>query len=180
LGGSQAGGRLAYRLNGDAARPLAVSVRAYAPLHRMRGAEAAAGLDWKPSARLPVHLLVERRQALGEEGRSAFAAMAYGGVSEVAAGAFRIDAYGQAGVVGAKSRDLFADGSAKLSLPVARVKVGAGVWAAMQPGVSRLDIGPQASVRLPGNVTVGVDWRLRVAGDAAPRSGPAVTLSTDF
>ncbi|HEX8415683.1 MAG TPA: hypothetical protein VF637_17655 [Sphingomicrobium sp.] len=180
LGGSQAGGRLAYRLNGDAARPLAVSVRGYAPLDRVRGAEAAAGLDWTPVAKLPVHLLVERRQALGEEGRSAFAAMAYGGVSEIAAGPFSIDAYGQAGVVGARSKDLFADGSAKVSLPVAGLKVGAGVWAAVQPGVSRVDVGPQASVRLPGDVTLAVDWRLRVAGDAAPGSGPAITLSTDF
>jgi hypothetical protein len=179
LGGSQAGGRISYRLNEDTARPLAASLRAYAPLERLRGAEAAVGLDWKPS-KLPLHLLVERRQALGEEGRSAFAAMAYGGVSDVGAGPLRIDAYGQAGVVGARSRDLFADGSARLSLPLAGAKVGAGVWAAVQPGVSRVDIGPQASVRLPGDVTLAVDWRVRVAGDAAPRSGPAITLSTDF
>jgi hypothetical protein len=127
-----------------------------------------------------MHLLVERRQKLGEQGRSAFAAMAYGGVSDVAAGPLRIDAYGQAGVVGARSRDLFADGSASVSLPLAGARVGAGVWAAVQPGVSRIDLGPRASLRLPGEVTLAVDWRLRVAGEAAPRSGPAVTLSTDF
>jgi hypothetical protein len=106
--------------------------------------------------------------------------MAYGGVSEAAAGALRIDAYGQAGMVGARSKDLFADGSARISLPLAGVKVGAGVWAAVQPGVSRVDLGPQASVRLPGDLTLAVDWRLRVAGEAAPRSGPSITLSTDF
>jgi hypothetical protein len=180
LGGSQAGGRVAYRLNGEPARPLSASFRAYVPLGRLVGAEAAAGLDWKPLAKLPVHLLVERRQALGEEGRSAFAAALYGGVSDLGAGPISIDAYGQAGVVGARSRDLFADGSAKLSLRVAGAKVGAGVWAAVQPGVSRVDIGPQASVRLSGEMTLAVDWRLRLAGEAAPGSGPAITLSTDF
>ncbi|HEV2079580.1 MAG TPA: hypothetical protein VGR19_06755 [Allosphingosinicella sp.] len=180
LGGSQAGARIAYRIGGDEARPVALSFRGYAPLGRMSGAEAAAGLDWKPVERLPVHVLVERRQALGGEGRSAFAATAYGGLSEVAAGPFRIDAYGQAGVVGANSRDLFADGSAKVSIPVGDVKLGAGAWGAVQPGVSRLDVGPQASVRLPGKITVSADWRLKVAGDAKPSSGPTLTLSTDF
>ena len=180
LGGSQAGARFAYRISGDEARPLAASLRVYSPLGGTRGAEAAVGLDWKPVARLPVHVLVERRQALGEEGRSAFAAMAYGGLSEVAAGPFRIDAYGQAGVVGANSRDLFADGSAKFSLPMGKLKLGAGGWGAVQPGVSRLDVGPQASLRLTEKVTVSADWRLKVAGDAKPSSGPTLTLSTDF
>lgn len=180
LGGSQAGARIAYRIGGGEARPLALSFRGYAPLGRTSGAEAAVGLDWKPVARLPVHVLVERRQALGDEGRSAFAATAYGGLSEVTAGPFRIDAYGQAGVVGARSRDLFADGSAKISLPVGRLKVGAGAWGAAQPGVSRLDVGPQASLRLTEKITVSADWRLKVAGDAEPSSGPTLTLSTDF
>ncbi len=180
LGGSQAGARIAYRIGGDEAAPLELSFRGYAPLGRMQGAEAAVGLDWKPLARLPVHVLVERRQALGKEGRSAFAATAYGGLSEVAAGPFRIDAYGQAGVVGANSRDLFADGSARVSLPLRGLKLGAGAWGAVQPGVSRLDVGPQASLRLPGKITVSADWRLKVAGDAKPSSGPTLTLSTDF
>jgi len=180
LGGSQAGARITYRLNGDPARPLAASFRAYAPLDSLRGAEASVGVDWKPSPKLPVHLLIERRQALGEEGRSAFAATAFGGVSDIGAGPLSIDAYGQAGVVGARSRDLFADGSARVSLPVAGAKIGAGIWGAAQPRMSRLDVGPQASVRLPGDLTLAVDWRLRVAGEAAPQSGPAVTLSAEF
>jgi hypothetical protein len=35
-------------------------------------------------------------------------------------------------------------------------------------------LGDRAGARL------GVDWRFRVAGDAAPSSGPAVTLSAGF
>ncbi len=182
LGGSQAGARLVWRLNPGAARPLALSARLSAPLARAAGTEAAIGLDWVPVARLPVHLLAERRQALGGEGRSAFALTALGGMSDARLGRFRLDAYAQAGLVGARSRDLFADGSIRLSLPLDRnLRVGAGAWAAAQPGLARLDLGPQASLRLPGRaVTLAADWRLRAAGNAEPGSGPTITLSTDF
>jgi hypothetical protein len=156
------------------------------PVERRAGAEAALGLDWSPSRSLPLHLLAERRQALGREGRSALSLTAYGGIGEARLGPLRIDAYGQAGIVGTRSRDLFGDGAVRLSLPLdgdGRLKLGAGAWAAAQPGVSRVDIGPQASFRLPvagRNVTVALDWRLRVAGEARPGSGPALTLATDF
>jgi hypothetical protein len=184
LGGSQAGARLAYRLNGESGRPLALSVRLSAPLRRTAGAEAALGVDWRPSRRLPVHVLAERRQALGHEGRSAFAVTLYGGVGDARLGPFRADGYAQAGIVGARSRDPFADGSLRLSLPLGdRARLGAGAWAAAQPGVARLDLGPQAAVRLPiagRSVTVAADWRVRVAGNAEPGSGPTLTLATDF
>jgi hypothetical protein len=184
LGASQAGARLAFRLNRDASRPLALSFRLSSPLERAAGAEAALGLDWKPDRRLPVHLLAERRQALGREGRSAFAASLHGGVGDLPAGPFRIDAFAQAGIVGARSRDRFADGSLRLSLPLGgRVRFGAGAWAAAQPGLARLDLGPQAALRLPvagRALTVSADWRMRVAGNAEPGSGPTLTLSSDF
>jgi hypothetical protein len=184
LGGSQAGARLAYRLNRDSGRPLALSVRVSAPIRRSAGAEAALGIDWKPSRRVPVHVLAERRQALGEEGRSAFAVTLYGGVSEAPLGPLRADAYAQAGIVGARSLDPFADGSLRLSLPIGnRARLGAGAWAAAQPGVARIDLGPQAALRLPvagRSVTVAADWRVRVAGNARPGSGPTLTVATDF
>jgi hypothetical protein len=184
LGGSQAGARLSYRLNRDEARPIAVFARLTSPLPSVHGSEAALGLSWKPGRRLPIHLLAERRQALGRDGRSAFAAGVYGGVGDARLGIFRIDAYGQAGIVGARSRDPYADGAIRLSLPLGGgLKVGGGAWAAAQPGLSRLDLGPQASLRLPvagRSVTLAADWRIRIAGDAGPASGPAVTLSTDF
>ena len=183
LGGSQAGARLAYRLNRDSGRPLALSARLSTPL-RAAGAEAALGVDWKPDRRLPVHLLAERRQALGREGRSAFAVTLYGGVSDAQAGRFRIDGYAQAGMVGARSRDPFADGSLRLSLPLTgRARLGAGAWAAAQPGLARLDLGPQAALRLPlagRAVVLAADWRVRVAGNAGPGSGPTLTIATDF
>lgn len=184
LGGSQAGGRIAFRVAGGARRPLALVLRGYAPLERPVAAEAALGLDWKPMAAIPLHLAAERRQRLGREGRSAFGLAAYGGVSDVGLGGFRLDAYAQAGIVGTRSRDLFADGAARLSLAVGpRLKLGAGLWAAAQPGAERLDLGPQASLRLPvggTSVTFLADWRLRVAGSARPGSGPALTMAAEF
>ncbi|MGZ8296762.1 MAG: hypothetical protein ACXWU4_06295 [Allosphingosinicella sp.] len=184
LGGSQAGARLTYRPNRDRAGPLALSVRLSAPLRRPAGAEAGLGLDWQPLRGLPIHLLAERRQALGPDGRSAFGFTAHGGVDNASLGRFRLDAYAQAGIVATRSRDLFGDGSARFSLPLSgRVRLGAGAWAAAQPGLSRLDLGPQAALRLPvagRAVTVAADWRLRIAGNAEPGSGPTLTVATDF
>lgn len=182
LGGSQAGLRLTYRLNGDSDRPLALSARTSLPLARQRGAEAAVGVDWRPVAGLPIHILAERREALGREGRSDFALTIYGGV-ERRVGPLRLEAYAQAGAVGHRDPDLFADGAARLTLPLGSVEVGGGVWGGAQPGVERLDVGPHVSTRLPvagAGVRIAAEWRVRVAGDAAPGSGPALTLSTGF
>jgi hypothetical protein len=183
LGGNQAGARAAYRLAGGPGRGLSLSLRLYAPLDDKRAAEAALGLDWKPLRALPLSLLVERRARLGRDGRSAFGLTAYGGVDDAALGPLRLSFYGQAGAVGARRRDLFADGAARLTLKVGRLRAGAGAWAAAQPGVARLDVGPHVDLTLPlanGFATLAADWRLRVAGGAHPGSGPAITLSTGF
>jgi hypothetical protein len=181
LGGSQAGARATYRVAGRET-PLALSLRVSSPLERPRGAEAAAGLDWQPLSRLPVHFLVERRQKLGREGRSAFGATVYGG-GETKLGPLRIDGYGQVGVVGLKRRDLFADGAVRAGLPLGRFRLGAGAWAAAQPHISRVDMGPHAELRFPvrgAGASLSADWRFRVAGNARPGSGPALTLAADF
>lgn len=183
LGGSQAGGRLVYRLNRDLARPLSLSARAYAPLRRMQGAEAALGLDWQPVARAPVHLLAERRQRLGREGRSTFGLTIYGGGSAPLGRGWRLDGYAQAGVVGARSRDAFVDGSARLSRAIGPIEVGGGVWGAAQPGASRLDVGPQLALPIRADrvsLRLTAEYRFRIAGDARPSSGPALTLGVDF
>ena len=179
LGGSQTGARILYRIGGG----LALGGRFYAPLRRPGGAEAAAGIDWRPWPRLPVHLLAERRQGLGGAGRSAFALTLYGGASGHLPAGLRGEAYAQAGIVGLESRDPFVDGSVRIGLPVGRVEVGAGGWGAAQAGAARLDAGPWVAYRLPvrgANLRLQADWRIRIAGDAAPGSGPALTLAADF
>lgn len=183
LGGSQIGGRINYRLNRDPARPLSVVARGYSPLNS-RGAEAAVGVEWQPFASLPVRLLAERRQALDKLGRSAFSLVAYGGVSDrPVVGPLRLDAYAQAGIVGLESRDAFVDGAATLNVPLldeGRFFGGAGVWGAAQPGVERLDAGPQVSWRLFPGARVAAEWRFRLAGEAEPGSGPVLIIAKDF
>jgi hypothetical protein len=179
LGGSQAGARLNYVLGGG----VSLAARVYLPLRHPAGAEVAGGLDWQPLASLPLHLLAERRQRLGRDGRSALAVTLYGGASKRLGSRLRLDVYGQAGVVGRRARDLFADGALRLSRQVGPVELGAGAWGAAQRGARRLDAGPSLSWRLPvpnANLRLQADWRFRIAGDAMPRSGPALTLAADF
>lgn len=58
-----------------------------------------------------------------------------------------------------------------------------GLWAGGQKGAARLDFGPTIGTDVKVGETmirVDADWRLRVAGDARPALGPALTLSTSF
>lgn len=179
LGGSQAGARLAVGLSDS----VALSGRIYAPLEDADAAEAALGIAWRPAAQLPLRLLVERRQALGPAGRSAMSLTVHGGGELGLPGDARLDIYGQAGVVGLRSRDLFADGAVRLRVPVGPVEAGVAAWGAAQPGAARLDVGPQLSLRLPAkraHLRLTADWRFRIAGDAEPGSGPALTVAADF
>ena len=101
----------------------------------------------------------------------------------------RGEAYGQAGYVAGAFETPFAEGQLRVdrglfSLGRAEARLGGGVWGGAQKGASRLDAGPSATLALPlaRNVfgRVAVDWRFRVAGDAKPDSGPALTLSAGF
>ena len=63
------------------------------------------------------------------------------------------------------------------------LELGAGLWAAGQDETHRLDLGPSLSVPLAiadRQVRLQLDWRQRVAGNAGPGSGPALTLATGF
>ncbi|UVO54662.1 hypothetical protein [Sphingomonas sp. SUN039] len=178
LGGSQAGVRI-YRQ----VRPaLSLTGRVSAAL-ATRQSEASAGLALHRGA---FTLLAERRFALDGGGRNDWSVTAVAGVSDIRLPlAIRLDGYAQAGIVG---RDGFADGALRVERTIIgtsadRLAVGAGAWGSVQPGVSRLDIGPQIVARasLGGRaVRLSAEWRQRVAGSAAPGSGPAVTLGADF
>lgn len=187
LAGSQAGARVAWRPRADV--PVALAVRVSGPTGGEPGAEAALGLAWQPEESVPATLTVERRAGLDRGGRDAWAAYAAGGAYDKhLPGGLRLDAYGEAGVVGARRRDLFADGGVRVGEPVAvgaraTLTLGAGVWGAAQPHLARVDAGPQAALRIPvgrTGITAAADWRFRIAGDARPRSGPALTIGVDF
>ena len=178
LGGSQAGVRVYRTLTPE----LALTGRLSTAL-AAKGAEAAAGIAFRQDA---FAVIAERRFAIDSGGRNDWSLTAVAGVSAVKLpfGAL-LDGYAQAGVVG---RDGFADGALRIERPVfirgpSHLSLGAGVWGSIQPGVARLDVGPQIVARptVAGRpFRLSAEWRQRIAGTAAPGSGPVVTLGTDF
>lgn len=174
LAASQAGLRGTLPL----ARRAALAARLSGPIDGGPGLEAALGVDLRAG---PVTLALERRIGLDRGGRDAVAATLFGGASAVKLpGRLRLDAWGQAGLVGLKRRDAFIDAAVRIERPLGpRLAAGAGLWGGAQPGAARLDIGPALSVRA-GRLRIGAEWRQRIAGRARPGSGPALTLGADF
>ncbi len=179
LGASQAGSRLTYNFT----RQIAATLRTSTTVGR-RGGEFAAGVRVQPIASIPVWITAERRQRLGQfsDGRNDFALFFEGGVYQrPMPWRLSLDAYLQGGIVGVRSRDLFIDGGLAFTRPVyKRFSAGFGVWGGAQPGLYRVDAGPRISMQVRRNVRVHFDWRQRLAGNARPGSGPAITLAGDF
>ena len=188
LGGSQAGMRLTWRPFGS----VGIHARASSALmpqgrssQALAGGEGAFGISWQPLGSVPIRMSAERRQRLGPAmggGRNAFAAYAEGGLYDRALPlGLRLDGYGQAGVVGWNSRDLFADGALAATYPLLpRIAIGGGIWGGVQPGLSRFDAGPRLSYQLHPRLRAHIDYRFRLTGNADPVSGPALTLSGGF
>jgi len=180
LGGSQAGARLTYAFDPR----IAASLRSSSPIGGTRGGEVAAGVRLTPIPAIPVAITAERRQRIGRlsTGRSDFALFAEGGLYERPVGwGLMLDGYAQAGVVGIRERDFFADGGFTLSRPgYGRFSLGVGTWGGYQPGMYRIDAGPRLSYRLRPNISLSLDYRQRLAGAAKPSSGPALTLGANF
>jgi hypothetical protein len=184
LGGDQAGLRVARTL--DRRGRLALYARASAPLTGT-GRELALGVEWRPW-RAPMRFLAEQRFAL-DGGKSGPAVAVVGGVTGIDLPfAFELEGYGQAGAVKRARVEPFADGALRITRPVAamgeaRLALGAGAWGAAQREAVRVDLGPTAVTTLPvsgQSLRIAIDWRERVAGDARPGSGPALTLGADF
>lgn len=183
LGGSQAGARFAYAL--DDARRLAATLRVAGAL----GApdrELAPGVEWRVP-RTPLRLFVEQRIALAR-GRGGTTLGAIVGVTRPLPGRFELAAYAQGGVIARGRGEAFVDGAARASRPVAHlggaaIDVGVGSWGAAQRGASRIDVGPTIGVSVPvagAHLRLAADWRERVAGNARPASGPALSIGADF
>lgn len=194
-GASQAGAVLQYRLAPAARRDPRLYARAYRALVNRGENELAIGASLRPLPRLPVRLSGEVRYT-DAAFFSTFRPAAYA-VTEIAPLrlplATSLEIYAQGGWVGGPGETPFADGQASLTreLPFAarltddrlRLSLGAGAWGGAQRDASRVDIGP--TLRLDTRIgtvpaRVSVDWREQVAGDAAPRSGVAATVSAGF
>jgi hypothetical protein len=189
-GGSQAGAVLRYHLSPESGhRPIAY-LRASQALGRIRQAETALGIGFRPFASVPVTVAGEGR-AFQNMGKTTFrpAALAY---TELPPLQFpfglRADAYVQGGYVGGTFKTPFIDGLLRMERPLASpngtdLRLGGGIWGGAQKGAKRLDLGPSASASVdfmgvPSRVSF--DWRFRMMGDAEPKSGPAVTMSAGF
>ena len=185
LGGSQLGARLAYDLIPAASGSLAIHGRISSALQSPEAVEAALGLTYRPSRSLPISIAAERRIALTDGARNAFAIYAAGGIGPTRVGSgLEVEGYAQAGIVGAARTDAFADGRIALSTSLADIRPGAlkaglSLSGGAQPSLSRLDAGPHISGRI-GHARAVLEWRERVAGHALPGSGPALILAADF
>ena len=94
-------------------------------------------------------------------------------------GSTRIDA--RQHLPGLRERAGFVDGSATLTRPLWRqFSAGVGMWGGAQPGLARFDVGPRLSYRIGSKMRVHVDYRQRLLGQAAPGSGPVLTLAANF
>ena len=183
LGGSQAGLRVAYAIG--RARRVALVGRVATPLEG-RGREAALGVEWRVPG-MPVRLFAERRFAL-DNGRGGPSLGAIAGVDRALGRGFRLEAYAQAGAIRRDRTEGFADGAARVTRRVAAIgpatlDLGAGAWGGAQRDAERLDVGPTLGVAAPvagRTLRLTLDWRERVAGDARPGSGPALSVGTDF
>lgn len=188
-GASQAGGVIRYALAPSSSRAPQAYLRASRALDFAQS-EAAVGLSLRPLPGIPARLLGEARvQRDGGRTRLRPAAAV---VSELPPVRLPLGAqgelYAQAGYVGGKNATPYFDAQATIERPLlatgpAELRLGAGAWAGGQEGSARLDLGPRASVKLAfgeASSRLALDWRFRVAGNARPGSGPAVTFSAGF
>jgi len=178
LGGGQLGGSIAFLPDPYARRPLALVVRGNMAADpagiRRETAQAAVGI--RQSLAPGVSISAERLIAIGRATRGDW-------TLRLAAGARRgrLTGYGEAGVLGNGQLYAGAQASARL-LRIGPATLDAAGWASLQtgqPDVWRVDVGPSVGTSWHG-IRLQADWRQRVAGNAAPGSGPAITLSTGF
>ncbi|OYX47470.1 MAG: hypothetical protein B7Y87_00980 [Sphingomonadales bacterium 32-64-22] len=190
-GRSQAGAVLAYQLAPESMHRPQGYVRATTALEGPRESDLAAGLSARPLPDVPVRLAAEARLSLRD------------GANELRPAAFVVtelapfvlpaqmagEVYAQAGWVGGDFATGFVDAQMRLTRALTQsrdfaLSAGGGAWAGAQKGTRRVDVGPSinASFRVGDKVygRLSADYRMRVAGNAAPASGPALTLSAGF
>ena len=161
-----------------ARRPLAMVARANvaADPQGVRGETAQLALGLRQTLLPGVSLSVERLVPLGAATQGAFAA-------RLAAGARwqRLEAYGEAGVI--DTGQVYAGGQARARVVrFGPATLNAATLASVQTGsigLWRVDVGPSLSTKVKG-IRIESDWRQRVGGNAAPCSGPVLTVSAGF
>lgn len=149
--------------------------------------ELAMGLRWKPDTKWPLWISAEKRFQTDSADR--FAVYASGGFDTVPIiGQWRLDAFGQAGFASGRSGGGFFDAQTRVMRPLGVIggvpfSVGVGGWSGGQRDAARVDAGPTVKATIDTGlaaVLVTADWRLRVAGNAKPKHGLALTVSSTF
>ena len=189
-GQSQVGAVLRYRILPESGHRPAAYVRASKALASGGEAEGAIGLSARPLPSIPLTVAAEMR--LMEARGQTYTRPAFYAVTELPAFklplGFAGEVYAQAGYVGGEFATAFVDGQVRVERPIVEVgpvevSAGAGSWGGAQEGAERLDVGPGASVAVDlgsASARLSVDWRFRVAGEAEPSDGPAMTISAGF
>ena len=186
-GGSQSGFVVAVPLlapqDGTSEAKIALQMRGAAAHDDLNEREFSAGLRWRPIAKMPLSFTLERR--FRNDRRDAFSAYLAGGEAFDLPFQSRLESYAQAGYITGKAGGPFFDFSARAErkLGASPLSAGLGLWGGGQTGIFRIDAGPTITHSFEiadARFRVSADWRTRIAGDAAPASGPAVTLSTSF
>lgn len=178
LGGGQLGASVALLADPLARRPLALVARGFvaADARGVQRDTAQAAIGLRQTLVPGVTLSAERLLALGAATRGDWTLRLAGGGRRG-----RLEAYGEAGVLGSGHVYGGAQASGRL-LRVGPAALAAGGWASLQTGVPdvwRVDVGPSLAAQWRG-LRLQADWRQRVAGNAAPGSGPVVTISAGF
>lgn len=189
-GASQAGALLRYDLAPASRNRPAAYIRGVGALAPVREQDLAVGLAARPIAGLPFTAHGEMRLSRRQGGTVLRpAAFVSGGLEDATlAAGVTARGYAQAGYVGGRDATAFADGSVIAEKPLWRdrgttLTAGAGTWGGAQRGAARLDIGPSASLRFrlgEGIARLSADYRVRVAGNAEPAAGAALTLAAGF
>ncbi|MFB0613467.1 hypothetical protein [Aurantiacibacter poecillastricola] len=189
-GRSQAGAVLRYRLAPGSGHAPQAHLRAVRALDGESETDIAAGLSARPLPAIPVRLAAEARVSetdRGTELRGAAYAVTELAPIDLPAG-LSGEAYLQGGYVTGEYATAFVDGQARVTKGLAgsstfKLTAGGGAWGGAQEDGRRLDIGPTAALEFGiggARGRISADYRFRVAGNAEPSSGPALTLTAGF
>ena len=190
LGASQAGYVARFNLTPNSRHALSLYTRFSKALIDGGETETAIGAQVRPYGPLPVTLHAEARATrVGSRSFIRPAAFLTTGFYDVGLPFdFTGRGYAQGGYVGGDFATGFFDAQLLAERRVTQwggldMRLGAGTWGSAQQGAHRIDVGPLLSYGFElGDkpMRLQADYRWRVAGEASPGDGAAVTLSTSF